>query len=44
MTLATLAEVVAPAAASDYAVPGFVCQGWEDMRAYVVSGPFLTGL
>lgn len=35
MTLATLSDVLRPALASGYAVPGFVCQGWEDARAYV---------
>ena len=34
MTLATLAEVLAPAHAEGYAVAGLVCLGWEDMRAY----------
>jgi fructose-bisphosphate aldolase, class II len=35
MTLATLAQVLQPANALGYAVPGLVCLGWEDMRAYV---------
>lgn len=35
MTLANLSDVLRPALASGYAVPGFVCQGWEDARAYV---------
>ncbi len=35
MTLATLAEVLGPALAGGYAVPGLVCLGWEDARAYV---------
>ena len=35
MTRATLAEVLRPALADGYAVAGFVCQGWEDSRAYV---------
>lgn len=35
MTLATLAEVLAPAVREGYAVAGLVCLGWEDMRAYV---------
>lgn len=35
MTLATLAQVLRPAAAGGYAVPGLVCLGWEDARAYV---------
>ncbi|MEM9248939.1 MAG: class II fructose-bisphosphate aldolase [Pseudomonadota bacterium] len=34
MTLATLAEVLAPARREGYAVAGLVCLGWEDMRAY----------
>ncbi len=34
MTLATLSEVLRPALAQGYAVPGLVCLGWEDMRAY----------
>lgn len=35
MTRATLTEVLQPALARGYAVPGFVCLGWEDARAYV---------
>ena len=35
MTLVTLREVLEPAVAQGYAVPGLVCLGWEDMRAYV---------
>jgi fructose-bisphosphate aldolase class II len=35
MTRATLAEVLAPALREGHAVAGFVCQGWEDARAYV---------
>ena len=35
MTLATLAEVLRPALEAGWAVPGFVCLGWEDARAYV---------
>ncbi|MFN4192521.1 MAG: class II fructose-bisphosphate aldolase [Tabrizicola sp.] len=35
MTVATLAEVLGPALAGGYAVPGLVCLGWEDARAYV---------
>lgn len=35
MTLATLAEVLGPALRDGYAVPGLVCLGWEDARAYV---------
>lgn len=37
MTLATLADVLRPALAGGYAVPGLVCLGWEDMRAYVAA-------
>ncbi|MGS4945355.1 class II fructose-bisphosphate aldolase [Meridianimarinicoccus sp. RP-17] len=37
MTLATLAEVLRPAVAGGYAVPGLVCLGWEDMRAYAMA-------
>lgn len=35
MTRATLAEVLGPALREGYAVPGLVCLGWEDARAYV---------
>ncbi len=34
MTLATLSDVLQPALKGGYAVPGLVCLGWEDMRAY----------
>lgn len=37
MTVATLAEVLQPALRDGYAVTGLVCQGWEDMRAYVAA-------
>ena len=37
MSIATLAEVLAPAVESGHAVPGLVCLGWEDMRAYVMA-------
>lgn len=37
MTCATLAEVLQPALAGGYAVPGLVCLGWEDMRAFVMA-------
>jgi fructose-bisphosphate aldolase, class II len=37
MTLATLSEVLQPAMRGGYAVPGLVCLGWEDMRAYVMA-------
>ncbi|TVS02389.1 MAG: class II fructose-bisphosphate aldolase [Rhodobacteraceae bacterium] len=37
MTLATLSDVLRPAVADGYAVPGLVCLGWEDMRAYVAA-------
>jgi fructose-bisphosphate aldolase class II len=33
--IATLAEVLGPALSGGYAVPGLVCLGWEDARAYV---------
>ena len=33
--IATLAEVLGPALREGYAVPGLVCLGWEDARAYV---------
>ena len=34
---ATLEEVLSPALAEGYAVPGLVCLGWEDMRAFVAA-------
>ena len=37
MTLATLADVLRPALAGGYAVPGLVCLGWEDARAYAMA-------
>lgn len=37
MTLATLSEVLKPALRDGYAVPGLVCLGWEDMRAYAMA-------
>ena len=37
MTLATLSDVLQPAKAGGYAVPGLVCLGWEDMRAYTMA-------
>ena len=37
MTLATLSDVLRPALANGYAVPGLVCLGWEDMRAFVMA-------
>jgi len=37
MTRATLSEVLTPALAGGYAVPGMVCLGWEDMRAFVAA-------
>jgi len=37
MTLVTLSAVLCPALAGGYAVPGLVCLGWEDMRAYVMA-------
>ncbi len=35
MTLVTLSDVLGPALQGGYAVPGLVCLGWEDARAYV---------
>jgi fructose-bisphosphate aldolase class II len=37
MTLVTLAQVLQPALHQGYAVPGLVCLGWEDMRAFVTA-------
>lgn len=37
MTLVTLTDVLQPALKGGYAVPGLVCLGWEDMRAYVAA-------
>lgn len=37
MTRATLAEVLQPALTGGYAVPGFVCLGWEDARAFTLA-------
>ena len=37
MTLVTLAQVLQPALKNGYAVPGLVCLGWEDMRAFVMA-------
>jgi fructose-bisphosphate aldolase, class II len=37
MTIATLAQVLHPALQHGYAVPGLVCLGWEDMRAYTLA-------
>ncbi len=37
MTIATLSDVLRPAVAGGYAVPGLVCLGWEDMRAYAMA-------
>ncbi|MFN7002092.1 MAG: class II fructose-bisphosphate aldolase [Roseinatronobacter sp.] len=37
MTLATLSDVLQPALKGGYAVPGLVCLGWEDMRAYAMA-------
>jgi fructose-bisphosphate aldolase class II len=37
MTLVTLAQVLQPALKGGYAVPGLVCLGWEDMRAYAAA-------
>jgi fructose-bisphosphate aldolase class II len=35
MTLATLNDILPQANVDGFAVPGFVCLGWEDARAYV---------
>jgi len=37
MTLVTLSDVLRPALAGGYAVPGLVCLGWEDMRAFAMA-------
>lgn len=37
MTRATLAEVMQAALRGGHAVPGFVCLGWEDARAYTAA-------
>ncbi len=37
MTRAALADVLQPALAEGYAVPGLVCLGWEDSRAFVAA-------
>ena len=37
MTLVPLTAVLRPAKAQGYAVPGLVCLGWEDMRAFVLA-------
>jgi fructose-bisphosphate aldolase, class II len=37
MTRATLAQVLQAAQTGGYAVPGLVCLGWEDMRAYTAA-------
>ena len=37
MTLVTLSDVLQPALRDGYAVPGLVCLGWEDMRAYALA-------
>lgn len=37
MTLVPLSDVLRPALAGGYAVPGLVCLGWEDMRAFVMA-------
>ncbi len=37
MTIATLKEVLQPALRGGFAVPGLVCLGWEDMRAFVMA-------
>lgn len=37
MTLVSLRDVLPPALAQGYAVPGLVCLGWEDARAFVAA-------
>jgi fructose-bisphosphate aldolase class II len=37
MTLATLADVLQPALKGGYAVPGLVCLGWEETRAFALA-------
>jgi len=37
MTLVPLTSVLTPALAQGYAIPGFVCLGWEDARAYTLA-------
>ncbi|MFO7921309.1 MAG: class II fructose-bisphosphate aldolase [Nioella sp.] len=37
MSVATLSDVLARAVEGGYAVPGLVCLGWEDMRAYAMA-------
>ncbi|MEH7830093.1 class II fructose-bisphosphate aldolase [Gemmobacter denitrificans] len=37
MTLATLSQVLQPALRDGYAVPGLVCLGWEDARAFTLA-------
>ncbi|MBC6437701.1 MAG: class II fructose-bisphosphate aldolase [Rhodobacteraceae bacterium] len=37
MTIATLSQVLEPANVGGYSVPGLVCLGWEDTRAYVAA-------
>ncbi|MEZ5887961.1 MAG: class II fructose-bisphosphate aldolase [Paracoccaceae bacterium] len=37
MTRATLSEVLRPALRNGCAVPGFVCLGWEDARAFAMA-------
>ncbi|MGI9486933.1 MAG: class II fructose-bisphosphate aldolase [Geminicoccaceae bacterium] len=37
MTRAALADVLQPALAEGYAVPGLVCLGWEDSRAFIAA-------
>ncbi|MDP2081419.1 MAG: class II fructose-bisphosphate aldolase [Pseudotabrizicola sp.] len=37
MTLVTLRDVLQPALKGGYAVPGLVCLGWEDARAFVAA-------
>jgi len=37
MSLAALSDVLRPALSGGYAVPGLVCLGWEDMRAFALA-------
>jgi fructose-bisphosphate aldolase class II len=41
MTRASLAQVLGAARAGGYVVPGLVCLGWEDARAYVAAAEAL---
>lgn len=37
MTRATLSDILRPALERGYAIPGFVCLGWEDSRAFTLA-------